>query len=284
MSRKTQITAGIAVAAVLAMLIGFWIAVESAEKKSESAQKERAEAALTEFEQTPPQTLQAEPEPEEETTMPAQADAGPYNFENWEDAINAVADLVGMEIDAQIKERGDEVKDIGDYALPAYQAVRGRIWETNEFPELRKAIAPYLPGAPDNGSGRIPAEEFDPVRLAVRAGRLPGQSLKSKLTLPNGEIYYSDEKEDVAITWQRERISAEKRKALARFESARSALEARLAESPDDKAMQKKMSELLTAIERLKTPQVTRYEAFSFKGDPTHPEYKITFIDLGVIK
>ena len=102
------------------------------------------------------------------------------------------------------------------------------------------------------------------------------------MTLPNGETYYVDKKEELYITWQKSRISPKQKQALARLETARGELERRLKRAPDDQQAQKKLADILASIEKVSVPQVKIFEGGLMKGvDPTHPKYKFTFLDLG---
>ena len=102
-----------------------------------------------------------------------------------------------------------------------------------EDPALYNALRRYIPYA---GSGSeenarkigCQLESSVPDELLVRSGRLPRTVLQSKMTLPNGETYYVDKKEELYITWQKSLISPKQKQALARLETARGELERRL--------------------------------------------------------
>ena len=284
--RRRWAVAALSAASVAAFL---WTWTKTAVDAPDEAANEQG-AELTADQQTPP-TVESQPKVEtaasEEVPLPTpESDDNPYQFENWEDMADTLAEMMGKEFDIMRKERGSEIPDIR-IALDAYIKVFESIFDKNENPQLRDAVEPFLPFSDDSPYDKndvaIPEREYDPYRFLVRAGRLSPLVLKSKLTLPNGEIYYSDEMEDVIMVWQRERPPGN-RKALERFEKSLADLEKKLAQTPDNKLMQQKAVDLRAAIEELKKPGLTHFEAYSFSGDPTHPDHKITFLDLGVLK
>ena len=283
-----------AVALLLVLVAAFvWIWTQSAIETPDKAANGQS-AKLTADQQTPhaAESLQQDDAAaSEKAPSPAPApesDANPYLFKNWEEMADTLAEMMGKEFDIMRKEQGSDILDI-QIASDAYHKVFESIMEKNENPQLRDAVVNFLPFASespyeDGENGTMPRKENNPLRYLVRAGRLSPLILKNKLTLPNGETYYSDPKEDVVIVWQRESPPGNFR-ALDRFKKALADLEKRLAQTPDNKQMQQKAADLRAAIETLKKPKLTRYEMFSFGGDdPTHPDHKITFLDLGVIK
>lgn len=282
--------------AAAALLLAFvaalvWIWTMNAIDTPEEAANGQS-AKLTDDQQTPDAAespSRDEAPTSEEALAPApESDPNPYQFENWEEMADTLAEMMGKEFDIMRKERGSDVEDIR-IAVDAYHKVFESIMETNEHPQLRDAVTPFLPSASespyeDSDDSNMPRKENAPFPYLIRAGRLSPLVLKSKLTLPNGEIYYSDPKEDVVIVYQRE-SPPDNFRALDRFKKALANLEKKMKQTPDNKRMQQKAAELRDAIETLKKPKLTHYHMFSISGDdPTHPDHKITFLDLGVLK
>ena len=287
MSRKTQLTAAVLAAVLLGVFLLLWVL-----SMKDSGEARMAESGSVETEkQTPPVRPRVQPQepPKETPKMDDEADTGPYNIKNWREALDLMAELVGQEYD-RLVEAGVKPLPHMSVAGMAYQNFRKRVFEDKEDPALYNALRPYIPYAPDvpmekrTGKERIPDEERGAEELLVRAGRLPRTALQSKMTLPNGETYYVDKKEELYITWQKSHISPKQKQALARLETARGELERRLKQTPDDQQAQKKLADILASIEKVRSANVTTYEAVLMKGvDPAHPNYKFTFLDLGDI-
>ncbi len=287
MSRKTQLTAAVLAAVLLGAFLLLWIlSMKGGDSEAPMAEVGGGEAEK----QTPPAPRVQPKEPPKETPkMDDEADAGPYNFKRWEEAADYMAELMGQEYD-RLVEAGVEPPPYSSLAQVAYNNVRKRIFEDKEDPALYNALRPYIPYAPSvpmekRTRDAIPSEEYGSTEFLVRAGRLPRTALQSKMTLPNGETYYVDKKEELYITWQKSRISPKQKQALARLETARGELERRLKQTPGDQQTKKKLADILGSIEKVRSAaSVTTYEAVLMKGvDPAHPKYKFTFLDLGDI-
>ena len=286
MSRKTYLTAAVLAAVLLGVFLLLWVL----SMKDSGGEARMAESGSVETEkQTPPAPRVQPKEPPKETPkMDDEADTGPYNIKNWREALDLMAELVGQEYD-RLVEAGVKPPQYQSLSLMAYQNFQKRVFEDKEDPALYNALRPFLPYAPSvpmekRTEDRMPSGEFGPDELLVRSGRLPRTALQSKMTLPNGETYYVDKKEELYITWQKSLISPKQKQALARLETARGELERRLKQTPNDQQAQKKLADILASIEKVRSANVTTYEAVLMKGvDPAHPNYKFTFLDLGDI-
>ncbi|MDE0019965.1 MAG: hypothetical protein OXT69_01095 [Candidatus Poribacteria bacterium] len=288
MSRKTYLTAAVLAAVLLGAFLLLWIlSMKGGDSEAPMAEIEGGEAEK----QTPPAPrVQPKKPPKETPKMDDEADAGPYNVKNWQEALDLMAEEVGKEYD-RLVEAGVKPQPHMSLAGMAYQNFRKRVFEDKEDLALYNALRPYIPYAPDvpmekrTGKERIPDEERGAEELLVRSGRLPRTALQGKMTLPNGETYYVDKKEELYITWQKSHISPKQKQALARLETARGELERRLKQTPGDQQTKKKLADILESIEKVRSAAgVTTYEAVLMKGvDPAHPKYKFTFLDLGDI-
>lgn len=293
MSRKTVIAAALFACSILGVFVWLWLtdALPLYERKeSRGAENGGENAMLTEEAQTPIQPPKEAPplsESEPLTSLP-ETDTGPYRFERWQDAANHLAELIGVEYDALLAAGMEPL----EAQSQAYHRVFERIFDNKEDPALAAALYPYLPLHPDspiklNADRRIPLKEFSSAAFLVRAGRLPSTAMKKgRISLPNGEYYYHDDHEDVIVIFKMRHIRAETeegRQKLAELEKANADWKAKLVQNPADMRAREVLEYIEEEIENLKTPQLKTYRYERSGGEPGHPDYKRTELDLGVI-
>lgn len=135
MSRTTAIVVAALAAAVLGAFVWLWLNNDSpseADLDGAGASDSAGETMLTDEDQTPVQAPQETQQPSETIVVerPAEADAGPYKFERWEDAADYLAELVGLEYDARLAAGLDQ----NQASSQAYHAVDKRILKTKKIP------------------------------------------------------------------------------------------------------------------------------------------------------
>ena len=276
------------------------------------------DAASIEEEQSPVQpqeTPAADGAPSADSGAP-ELDTGPYQFEGWEDAANHLAELVGVEYDAQIAAGVDPDKAESQ----AYHDVTSRIFEDQEDPALYAALLQYLPYHEDvpmdeRTEERMPEEEFGPAPFLVRSGRLQPSALKAgSISLPNGERYHFDKGEEVVVIWQTRSPAPadteEGRQTLARLEKERAQWETKLAHDPENTEAQEALEFIEASMIVLKTPELKdhrkemrirtpeeikrramersqgREQKTEIKPEdlqPSRPDLRLTILRLGVI-
>ena len=256
----------------------------------------------------PQETPAANGAPSADSGAP-EPDTGPYQFEGWEDAANHLAELIGLEYDAQIAAGVDPLKARSQ----AYHDILEGIFEDQEDPALAAALEQYLPwheSVPmDERTGEsIPEEEFGPRPFLVRAGRLPPLALKAgSFDLPNGERYYFDDDEEVVVIWQTRgpapADTEEGRQTLAELEKRREQWETKLAHDPGNTEAQEALEFIETSMSALKTPELIEHREELRSGltpdqirnnygldliktedpQPSSPDVRLTVLRLGVI-
>ena len=189
MNRKITVAVALA-AALLAVFI--WLSLKDDPMQSETPTPMEGvgggDAASMEEAQSPVQpqeTPAAERgEPSADSGEP-ELDTGPYQFEGWEDAANHLAELIGLEYDAQIAAGVDPLKARSN----AYHDVTNRIFEDQEDPALYAALLQYLPwddSVPieERTGESIPEEEFGPRQFSCPRGSFTPPSLEGWLVRP----------------------------------------------------------------------------------------------------
>ncbi|MDE0020938.1 MAG: hypothetical protein OXT69_06115 [Candidatus Poribacteria bacterium] len=317
MTRKITVPVALAAAALLAAFI--WFSLRDAPMLSETTRHmEGAGGAAASMEEAqspvqPQETSAADGEPSADSGV-AELDTGPYKFEGWEDAANHLAELIGLEYDAQIAAGVDPLKA----ETQAYHDVTGRIFLDEEDPALTAALSQYLPYGDDvpmeeRTEERMPMEEFDSAQFLVRAGRLPPLALKKgSLSLPNGERYYFDEDEEVVVIWQTRYVPADTewgQQELAQLEKEYAQWETKLTHDPENTEALEAIAAIQTLMIEMKTPELRTHRKERRKRSveeikrrarerhlqppstetkpedlqPSRPEYKLTVLELGVI-
>ncbi len=317
MTRKITVAAALAAAALLAAFI--WLSLRGAPMPPETTKRmEGAGGAAASMEEAqspvqPQETPAADGEPSADLEAP-ELDTGPYKFERWEDAANHLAELIGVEYDAQIAAGMDSLTARSQ----AYHDVTERIFEDQEDPALYAALVQYLPYHEDvpmeeRTEEAIPEEEFGPEEFLVRSGRLPPSALKAgSISLPNGERYYFDDDEEVVVIWQTRSVPAdteEGRQTLAQLEKERAQWETKLTQDPENTEAQDAIAFIETSIIVMNTPELKNHrkemrirspeeikrrarerhlrprstETKPEDLQPSRPDLKLTVLELGVI-
>ncbi len=304
MKRRTAVI----LAALGCVIVGafLWL-LWAEERNSPVSQKELTESDGTKTvplaPSAPSPVIRQEPEtaqPKENKSPPTESgEAKKYNFITWHDALNEFVRLVGLEFDKIVQE---------DHPYPAVfclQARRNAQEAMLNDPEFLAAMSPFIPHAepiPDeikhlvtnpNPEDRIPMKIWgNPIRLVVLSGRLPEESLYTKIALPNGKIFYLEENQQLRVAWQI------KRPPLAQTEEGRRALEnlrqrEKQLEADVINAQGSAFDNAFAELERVKAEiRGLHKERITYRmmieGVPDefedHPEFERIEMDLGVIE
>ena len=198
---------------------------------------------LSPEEQTPVQepqdeTLSAASDGSENDDADSQQEAAPqYSFHSAEEALNYYADLVALEFDLlklddsvvppeNLSAYDDTFVSWEDrwYGGVATGEIFDKIFERDEEPDLKQALAPFLNDWKE--------EEWGPDYLMVRAGRWPSALLRREVTLPDGQTLDLHEMRDklVVVKYQKRMTPTEDAlEAMREAEARISEIETRLA-------------------------------------------------------
>ncbi len=291
MSRNICIAAVLFAALLLAVFVWLWV---DAEWGISSAPPNTAAPESAQIQTPPlPRSINADKsDGEAEETGVGAADGSrsqdsPYQFKDWEEALDYLANLVAEEFERLL--RTGSFSDKFEAAGAAYANVAER---TRKDTALFEALKSYY--------SQIPRAEKSPNALLVRTGHFSPDVLKVHITLPNGEKYLAEHNELVVITYQvlYPRTAEDRASDLEQIrltETAILELEAALESSPNNADIRLELDRLHTNLKDLKEmkPRIKKHTrragAFdgAFSGDlPSEgaANVKTTRLDFGIIR
>ena len=250
---------------------------------------------LTPDDQTPVQApTQETPEASdgtEETPAKTKKASVQYNFQSWEDAMGAYAELAGLAYDkykaqeapeeayawfnALLEKDPDLIEKTGWTREKAAEdwiresAVEGTFEKlTTEYQDLLSAMRPFL--------NDIPVWEWAAPNVLARAGRIPMSETQDLITLPNGEV----------IDWNEYRHP---HKLVVKYKLRGTLTSDRLQLLADLEAKAADPSIGLTELERmelenLRAPKFAEQSVIYQRGDEGDPGFEEIIMDLGVIE
>ena len=210
MNRRILIIAASVLALLLSILV--WRAVsgnQDAAQTPASSETAPAQSNLKTPENQTPKNDSEKTESADETesaeTAAETPDTSPYNFKTKDEAYQFFLQLYAAEYDRLLAEGHEEPSGKARIATyyPAF------VDKTN--PQLWNAMRPFLPRYDEDRNyipddTRMDHDWSSPAHLAVAAGKLPETALYSKATLPNGEVRYLGDFENLIVTYREKSI------------------------------------------------------------------------------
>ena len=257
---------------------------------------------LTSVGQTPPavkpppaDNAAADTEPSASAPAPV---AGKYHFVKWQDAMDEYARLVGIEYERLVAEGHPQA------IVWANMNVGDRIFKNDEDPELKAALIDFMPlgnahGIPPeardqvpNLQNRIPNKIWrNPIWILVWAGKLPEGDQYTKVKLPNGEMLFLEEYQQVRVTWKMRFPPAAQTEAgrlgLEKLRKRELQLETSIqtAQNAEFEKTFLELEQVRTLIQQMQSPTIVDRTMQSGVSDECadHPEFEVIEMDLGVI-
>ena len=227
-----------------------------------------------------------------ETDANAAASSGKYDFKNAEEALAAYSNLVAQHFDMLKQDPNytppppfhsydDSYVSWEDnwYAGIATSLTLDKVYEHNEYPELRKAISPFI----------NEWEDWSPPNFMVKAGRWPSAVLRDDIVLPNGEILDLNTMKNkrVVIKFRKLMVLDEVGQlAMKEYENREAEIVSRLASASDNEsaALLDELDYIRETLKTARTPEYGEIVRGYFVGDIDPDEAEEVVIDLGIIE
>ena len=258
---------------------------DSSQKSGFSLKHEDQTPVQNSVNDTPTATTETEEDASKDESAHAQ-----YNFQTWEDAMGAYAELAGQAYD-RLKGQGAPESALAMYdesykedparlkRLGKTRASVAETWMRNtavdetfakletEYRDLLDAMTPFL--------NDIPFYEWRPNYVLARAGRIPLSEAQDLVTLPNGDVINLDEyyNKKIVVKFQKKMMPTNEGVQMLMQ------LEAKAANPSTPLTVSEQMQ-----LEELRNPGYASHSREYYKGNGVEEDVEEIVIDLGAVE